>query len=581
MLDNAHLSHAQIKKAIDDLRSDHGQENYAAAKKVELALDDMLTNGFEIDGERIPPNEAYINAKNTLKGNGGLDGYSMTEDEWNSIMSQEPQSDGLGAADKGFAGDTQDFQDLQAQGGATHDVSAQQAANVQEQQGREAVNVPKRDFSGRLTSKHAQTLINSGVTTENVAYSIESAIANGKMSYDAYSDDAAIANAEAQVEKSGWDAAYGEWKANIQNGKASKDISTMGITLYNNAVTSGDTYAAMDIVSLMAQNSRNVAQALMALSILNKLTPEGRLYAVQQSAENIQQRLIDKMGVKAPNIEIDEGVLKAYQDALNSGGETAIDKALTEVQKNIASQIPSSWVEKFNSWRYLAMLGNPRTHIRNIVGNAGFMPIRMMKNYIAASMERVYYGNAGENSGRTKAALNPMSADDRQLFQVAWSEYSEVEDLIQSGGKFNDNASKINDMKTVFNIKPLEAGRKANNYALDKEDTWFSRPAYAESLASYLKANGISASDYADGNISAETKNKAQTYAIKEAQKATYRDTNLFSETISKLGKSKSKVLNTLVEGVLPFKKTPANILARAVEYSPIELVKAISYDAF
>jgi hypothetical protein len=196
-------------------------------------------------------------------------------------------------------------------------------------------------------------------------------------------------------------------------------------------------------------------------------------------------------------------------------------------------------------------------------------------------MERVYYGKAGENSGRTKAALNLASAEDRQLLQVAWSEYSEVEDLIQSGGKFNDNASKINDMKTVFNIKPLEAVRKANNYALNKEDTWFSRPAYAESLASYLKANGISASDYADGNIGAEAKNKAQTYAIKEAQKATYRDTNLFSETISKAGKSKSKVLNTLVEGVLPFKKTPANILARAVEYSPIELVKAISYDAF
>ena len=36
---------------------------------------------------------------------------------------------------------------------------------------------------------------------------------------------------------------------------------------------------------------------------------------------------------------------------------------------------------------------------------------------------------------------------------------------------------------------------------------------------------------------------------------------------------------NTLIEGVLPFKRTPANILARGVEYSPIELIKGLTYD--
>ena len=75
---------------------------------------------------------------------------------------------------------------------------------------------------------------------------------------------------------------------------------------------------------------------------------------------------------------------------------------------------------------------------------------------------------------------------------------------------------------------------------------------------------------------------KAQAHAIKEAQKATYRDLNEFSEAVSKLGKlqysSNKFVRDTgiLVEGVLPFKKTPANILARGVEYSPVGLAKGI-----
>ena len=40
-----------------------------------------------------------------------------------------------------------------------------------------------------------------------------------------------------------------------------------------------------------------------------------------------------------------------------------------------------------------------------------------------------------------------------------------------------------------------------------------------------------------------------------------------------------AKAANVLVEGVLPFKRTPANILARAVEYSPVGLAKGLTYD--
>lgn len=871
---------------------------------------------------------------------------SDAEDEWNSIMSQEPQSDGLGAADKGFATTPYtEWQNATDEGGF-HPISDTAAQNVVEQQSRAPMEIPKQDVNGGLTSKQVSTIVNSGITPDDFASALANDAATGKFSHMAYSDAEAVHKAEQTILGKSWDVAYTEYKDAVKDGKVSKDITASGIVLYNNAVTSGDYAKAMDIASTMIGNSTNVGQAMQAMNLLNKLSPEGKLYMAQKAVDDINERVktanentpktrkarkqsqdaadatedaiaeaagaiakgitrkggsrkakttidgnmagepftfeyVDQIGeavgraVKAratskpkaktfadniiselkafanetvpkpatkghtltateritdyiankdtyseawsraqdylrdkysgdpqmlsalesftnstigfrgtplssdqimlkalaeaaiksgevgktlraqnalgmtgmytlvadkliqatgatgtdaeiirsaaydamqssisqiegkmenagqtqetviqsevnsimrdigltlsqtaamdggkkstaaeavsamlaykygfgemdtsnvadtvqdvfakmvdeaatkkltsmfgeksapqireymdqvnelvnlgafeksqfaaaaseklfgyKDITVDPDLMKAYKEALDSGDETAAQKAWVDIEKNVAAQMPSSWVEKLNAWRYLAMLGNPRTHVRNIMGNAGFMPVRMMKNCIAASMERVYYGKAGENSGRTKAALNPMSADDRQLLQVAWSEYSEVKDLIQSGGKFNDNASKINNMKTVFNIKPLEAGRKANNYALDAEDTWFSHPAYAESLASYLKANGISASDYADGNIGAEAKNKAQTYAIKEAQKATYRDTNLFSETISKAGKSKSKVLNTLVEGVLPFKKTPANILARGIEYSPIELVKALSYDA-
>ena len=40
------------------------------------------------------------------------------------------------------------------------------------------------------------------------------------------------------------------------------------------------------------------------------------------------------------------------------------------------NQIPSGLQNKLNAWRYMSMLMNPKTHVRNIVGNAIFMPAR-------------------------------------------------------------------------------------------------------------------------------------------------------------------------------------------------------------
>ena len=53
--------------------------------------------------------------------------------------------------------------------------------------------------------------------------------------------------------------------------------------------------------------------------------------------------------------------------------------------------MPSRFVDKWHAWRYLSMLGNARTHIRNIVGNAGFAPVVLAKNLTATAIESVVH----------------------------------------------------------------------------------------------------------------------------------------------------------------------------------------------
>ena len=497
---------------------------------------------------------------------------------------------GMGAASAEFTGEMSPAEqwvaEAQAQGdSALHPISDEQQRNLAEQQYRAPQELPKIDPMGNLTSKTAQTVMNSGVTPQEMSVAILNDAYDGRFSRIAYTDSEAINKAEDEIEngEGRYQGALGRWKGAVDRGEVSKDNIVMGICLYNNAVTNGDYATALDILDGLVFLGKNTGQALQAVRILNKLSPEGRLYVAAKAVDRINAEVKKRFGDKAPDISVDEGLYADYCDALKSGDEAKIKSAWEAVEQNIADQIPASWADKLNAWRYLAMLGNLRTHARNFFGNAGFMPVRVMKNYLAAGIESAVDKVSKDGIARTKAALNPLNANDKALLAVAWQDYQNVKDAIMSGGKYNDNYDGVLDKRTIFTSKigkPVEVLRKTNTRALNAEDSWFSQPAYAESLAEYLKANGISAQQYTtEGAVAPEVIAAAQAYAVKEAQKATYRDINKFSQFISKLGKTNIKAVNLMVEAVLPFKKTPANILARAVEYSPVGLAKTLSAD--
>lgn len=492
--------------------------------------------------------------------------------------------EGMGAASANFTGEETVGErwvtEAQGEGdSALHPISKEQEANLAEQQHRAPQEIPKKDLNGKLTSKHVSTIANSGMTPTEFSDALREDAALGKFSHIAYSDEEALKKANRTIEIDGWDQALANYKAEINSGRVSKDNTVMGIALYNNAVNSGDYATAMDIASLMVKNSTNTAQSLQAMRILNKLSPECRLYLAAKSIENIEEDLNERYKDNKADIHVDKILYDEYAKALRQGDEDGIKTAWANIEQSVAQQINATWYEKLNNFRYLAMLGNPRTHVRNIVGNAFFVPVRAVKNTIAYGLENIADAKINGGIERSKAILNSSNAADAALVKYAMSDYEAVQEVILSGGKYVDTFQGIDKHRTIYKTKILEAARKGNSAALDAEDAWFCKPAYANALAKWYKANGITAEQLNTGKVLEETIIKAQTTAIKEAQKATYRDTNWFSAQVSRLGKVDNKVAAMLIEGVLPFKKTPANILARAVEYSPVGLIKSLALD--
>ena len=494
---------------------------------------------------------------------------------------ENPLPEGMGAASANFTGEETVGErwvtEAQGEGNsALHPISKEQEANLAEQQRRAPQEIPKKGLNGKLTSKHVSTIANSGMTPSEFSDALREDAALGKFSHIAYSDEEALKKAERAISEDGWDQALANYKAEINSGRVSKDNTVMGIALYNNAVNSGDYVTAMDIASLMVKNSTNTAQSLQAMRILNKLSPECRLYLAAKSIENIEEDLNKRYKDNKADIHVDKILYDEYAKALRQGDEDGIKTAWANIEQSVAQQINATWYEKLNNFRYLAMLGNPRTHIRNIVGNAFFAPVREVKNIIAYGIENMADAKIDGGIERSKAILNPNKAADKALVDYGKTDYEAVQDIILSGGKFIDSYQGIDKSRTIYKNKILEAARKGNSYALDAEDAWFCKPAYSYALARWYKANGISAEQLVSGKVPEATIIKAQTIAIKEAQKATYRDTNKFSAWVSKLGKVDNKVASLLIEGILPFKKTPANILARGMEYSPVGLIKSL-----
>ena len=461
------------------------------------------------------------------------------------------------------------------------------------------VQIPKRTSDDKKVSRTIRTVMEAAATPEEVLPGIEALVAEGEFSYEVYGDKAAIGEANEYISNRGWGEAAREWFKAMEKGEVSKRNTAVGWTLYNNAVNSGDVETAIDVLDAMVEHQRNAAQALQATRILKKLSPETQLYAVQKSIRRLQQELNDRYGSKeegAPKITIDP---ELAEQLLNAKDQKGRDEAMKMIYRDVGRQMPSRFLDKWTAWRYLAMLGNARTHVRNIVGNAAFAPVVTVKNLTATAIESAVNRVSGGRTGRSKSVVT-LGKGDRALLSAAWGDYTNVEEAAMGGGKYNDGINTnryIEEGRRVFGRteqaktavgravsgtvgKAVEAGRKGNSKLLDAEDRWFSKPHYAAAMASYCKANGVTAEQIRKG----EGVDEARAYAMKEAQKATYRDTNAFSTAISQLGRYEGKNpvkkgISTVMEGILPFRKTPANILARGLEYSPAGIIKSLTYD--
>lgn len=498
------------------------------------------------------------------------------------------------------------FDAMQAKSEEFHPVNPNSAERVQNDQRRAPSEVPVvNPDTGRNVEKTVSTILNSPLTSPEMATVYENAIAGGAFDYDVVTDRTAVQQAQAKIARNGWREVANSFIAKAELGqRITKADTAEAISAYNLAISEGDHKAAFELATAIADAAHDSAQMVQAMNLMNRLTPEGRLLTLRRLVDRMNDRAArqnrtprqstaDSGDVEGARVDyIDKVTGFTLSDELATNylmAETDAERAAAwdAITTSIADQIPSTFMEKANFWRYTSMLTNPTTHIRNIMGNAIQLGARKIKDGIGTAIERAVIK---DQSQRTKA-VNV----DKDLKSFAKGQYDTDQSAAMGSGKYSDATAagierEIQSKRKMFKgedvlSRAVQGIGDLNSRALDYEDVIFNRAAYVDSFAQALQAKGVTAAEAHAGTRAADVE-AARAYAIEEAQRATYRNTTALSEALSKMGRYEGdnpvlKAASFAADAFLPFRKTPANILTTGLDYSPVGLAKGIKEAMF
>lgn len=246
------------------------------------------------------------------------------------------------------------------------------------------------------------------------------------------------------------------------------------------------------------------------------------------------------------------------------------------VYGRMANYMPArGFADRLNNIRYLCMLGNSRTHIRNMMGNVMMGTVTRAKDNIAGVMQLALPQNE-----RTKAVGTMLTADGRRMVNRA-RDYADNQmySILYQDGRWNMDTGLQAARNTYATPVGRAIGRLSdiNGGALEAEDNFFLRSAFGNSMASFLKARGYDSSIFdATDEHSRAVLRQAAAQALEDAREATFHEDNFLSTAFRNFSNDTRRhgpagqIAYAVTEGILPFKKTPINIAKNALEYNPV-----------
>ena len=603
---NMGLTRDQISLAAANLIADKGQENYAAAKRLELVLDEMLTTGYTtVDGQYVAPNQAYIEAKSRIAGAKPVETFDNTSEElpiWDNPVAtpvNQQRYDNLGSAREGFTG----------AGMEGVERTSRLADSMPYNKYQEAATALSREDYAKLFRYQSQTEARSMNLAEELLYYMQ----DGKRTFLKDIDE----NAFQELVKSLDDAPA--WNAPMVD--AAKMIQSELQGRSANMEITSDEY--VDFLRIMREHETATGQGVQANAKWTRANNDAGQSSELDAWENLEQsNLTDQEKAEVfnrivkwdNNIEqVQYGDTQSMKDIILevaqergtlsglSGRQSRILYALAGKSLNSMNfdqlkqfayastsalstdSTPVNLGRKIKTIQVLNMLSNPITAARNLAGNTSFYGIDALSMRGAALLDMALSNITGTRSvALEKSAL---SSDVRnsavKAMQMAIAEITMDVDMSADASRYGTSSNRTFKASGNFAERVLSALERNQSYLLNATDELYKGAARStqQQTQSLIEQGKIKTSD----------KDYAKSQAEQLAKYRTFQDDSTIATAIQQIhdvlnlagigdsGKTiKGKTVHSFGAGdiIAPFTRVAGNLVSRGVEYSPINAAK-------
>lgn len=403
-------------------------------------------------------------------------------------------------------------------------------------------------MEGKKERKFITTVKESPNTIPAVAKEVQSF-------YDPLTNDATL-RAAADILQRGDDEAL----AYVKNAKApTAETNAVAELLIEKYQRDGRVVQAIDLVEYVAAQATSQGQAIQALAMWNRLTPAGVLRYAERTLKQA-----DKGSKLTPELAKKLVDMASETRKMEAGWQKSFETA--KMMKLIADEIPVGIGKKLSLIHTSLLLLNPKTWMRNLIGNSGFSALEQVSDLTAAGLDSAMSLVTGVRTKVPPSILVQSKGALRGGIE-GWKETLEGVNTLAAKTQFDIPQT------AVFKGGVGKALETMLNVSLRVPDRVFYQAAYDGSLYQQIKAANITAKKKGLEPVLKAT-SAMKEVAHYDALYRTFQDDSTIATLLSGLKRGLNKVTGNedfgLGDVIIKFPKTPGNLLARGIDYSPV-----------
>jgi hypothetical protein len=351
-------------------------------------------------------------------------------------------------------------------------------------------------------------------------------------------------------------------KAMISGGKIDDDGAFIAQALIKQAQDTGNLDEAVILAKDLARKATEGGRFVQAFTAINKLSPEGILRFAQSTIdEAMRARPNLKLAISPANAQ--KLVTMATEIGKMAEG-TDKQFATQKLLKEIYQLVPPTAGQITGTLQTMAQLLNPKTIIRNVVGNTLFGGLENVNQaLVAAPLDKFLSLVTGK-----RTTLLPSIRTQAKGFVSGMKEgFKEAVEGVPAkiGTQFELSKNPIFTGNRIRD-KILGTMEKTMNVVLRAPDRAAYKAAFDDSIRAQLKISKTK-------ELTAEMIEEAHQLGLYR----TFQDENVVSIVFMKLKKGLNAGKDFgLGDFILKYPKTPGNLLARSIDYSPVGIANAI-----